>query len=141
MPDAKITPELRNLVRARAQEVCEYCLALSLYSSHPFAIDHILPTSKGGENELANLAFTCQHCNNTKYNKTEALDPMTGNMFRLFNPRLDIWAEHFMWNEGFTLILGVTTIGRATVFCLKMNRESARNLRAALYQFGVHPPY
>ncbi|MFN0037094.1 MAG: HNH endonuclease [Saprospiraceae bacterium] len=141
MPDSKPSLALRNLVRARAQEVCEYCLASSLYSSHPFAIDHIWPTSEGGKNDSENLAFVCQHCNNSKYNKTEALDPMTGSMTRLFNPRLDDWAEHFMWNDGFTVILGITSMGRATVSCLKMNRESARNLRAALHQFGVHPPY
>lgn len=141
MPEGKITPELRQLVRIRAKEICEYCLASSLYSFHPFSVDHVLPVSKGGKNEPDNLAFSCQYCNSSKYNKTDAVDLLTGNTVPLFNPRMDDWAEHFIWNDGFTLIIGITSVGRATVSCLKMNRENACNLRAALYQFGVHPPF
>lgn len=140
MPDIKTPSELRKAVHDRARALCEYCLASSLYSSHPFPTDHIVSVSKDGETALENLALSCQHCNSSKHNKTEALDPMTGIMVRFFNPRADVWAEHFLWSEGFTVIVGITPIGRATVVCLKMNRREARNLREALHQFGVHPP-
>ena len=41
----------------------------------------------------------------------------------LFNPRIDIWAEHFSWNDDTTKIIGMTAIGRCTVKELKLNRE------------------
>lgn len=141
MPEDKISPDVRRLVRARANEVCEYCLASSLYSFHAFTIDHVVPISKGGKNDQDNLVFSCQYCNSSKYNKVASLDLLTGNLVPLFNPRRDNWSEHFIWNDGFSSIIGITPIGRATVICLKMNRESAQNLRTVLYQFGVHPPY
>jgi hypothetical protein len=45
---------------------------------------------------------------------------MTGTDSRLFNPRTDDWQEHFTM-EGF-VIVGRTTVGRATVDALRMNR-------------------
>jgi HNH endonuclease len=140
MPDPHLPTEIRKTVKERANFVCEYCLALSQFSFHPFPVDHIIPLSKGGTNDLDNLALSCQHCNNCKYNKAEAIDPLTGNPAQLFNPRKDDWSKHFIWNDDYTFIIGITPVGRATVACLKMNREEARNLRAALYEFGVHPP-
>lgn len=136
-----ISTDLRSLVKERAEGICEYCLALSAYSFHPFAIDHILPTSKGGKTQADNLAFVCQHCNNSKYNKTVGIDPLSNNLSNLFHPRQQKWTDHFIWNKDKTVIIGITPTGRATVLTLKMNRLGAINLRKALYEFGVHPPF
>lgn len=136
-----MTSETRNLIRERANHLCEYCQALSKFSFHSFSIDHIIPLSQNGTDDLNNLALACQHCNNCKYNKSTFTDPLTGNLTQLFNPRSDLWLEHLVWNEDFSVIVGTTPIGRATVACLKMNREEAVNLRKALRQFGVHPPF
>lgn len=38
----------------------------------------------------------------------------------LFHPRLDIWNEHFVWNE--VVLIGLTARGRATVEALDLNR-------------------
>lgn len=40
-------------------------------------------------------------------------------MVPLFNPRTQVWAEHFFW-EGLELN-GITSIGRATVRVLDLN--------------------
>ena len=133
--------EIRKLVKERANHLCEYCLALSHFSFHPFSVDHIIPLSQNGTDELNNLALACQHCNNCKYNKSRCTDHLTGNIVPLFHPRLENWADHFRWNEDYTKIIGITSVGRATVYCLKMNRQAAVNLREALRQFGVHPPF
>jgi 5-methylcytosine-specific restriction endonuclease McrA len=132
--------EIRKLVKDRANHICEYCLALSQYAFHPFCVDHIIPISKQGSHLPDNLAFACQHCNNCKYNKYEHPDPLTGKIIPLYNPRKSKWSDHFVWDEDDSVIVGITSIGRATVSCLKMNREEAVNLRAALKQYGVHPP-
>jgi 5-methylcytosine-specific restriction endonuclease McrA len=140
MPINRLPAEVRRFVKLRAENQCGYCLALGRYSFHPFPVDHIVPMSKGGDDDPGNLANTCQFCNGSKFDKTDAFDPLTGEVVPLFHPRKDAWLQHFTWNEDFTIILGVTPTGRATVACLKMNREEAVNLRAALHAFGVHPP-
>lgn len=135
-----MSPEIRKLVKERAQHLCEYCLALAHFSFHPFSIDHIVPLSQKGTDDPENLALSCQHCNNCKYSKSSFTDPLTGKIAPLFHPRKDTWVKHFVWNENATIIIGISPVGRATVACLKMNRQEAVNLREALRQFGVHPP-
>lgn len=44
------------------------------------------------------------------------------------------------WNRDFTLVIGVTPIGRATLAALRLNRPGVVNLREALYAVGKHPP-
>lgn len=141
MPNSPISNNIKRQVAKRASNLCEYCLANSEYAFHTFPVDHILPVSLGGTNDLENLANSCQFCNYSKYNKTECLDPLTNEMVRLFNPRKDLWTDHFMWDETKTNIIGITPIGRATARCLKVNRSEAVNLRKVLAEFGVHPPY
>ncbi len=59
---------------------------------------------------------------------------------RIFNPRTDVWAEHFRWHEDNTLILGVTPVGRASVRRLQMNRPAVVAARVLWVQAGWHPP-
>jgi HNH endonuclease len=131
---------LKKAVRQRAKFCCEYCLAQILFSADVFSIEHILPLSKGGLTVLINLAFSCQCCNNHKYTATQAFDPLSGAMAQLYNPRTDVWAEHFKWDDDFIEILGISPIGRATVTRLHLNREGLLNLRRVLVQAGFHPP-
>lgn len=86
------------------------------------------------------MALACQGCNNHKYNKTEAIDPITGEIAPLYHPRQQKWSDHFSWNEDFSLIIGITTIGRVTVETLQLNREGLVNLRRVLYMANEHPP-
>lgn len=86
------------------------------------------------------LALACQGCNNFKYDKTDAPDPATGEMVPLYHPRQSRWGEHFAWSGDFTLIVGLTPTGRATVEALLLNRPGVVNLRRLLYQHGEHPP-
>lgn len=119
---------------------CEYCKNQQGYSTAPFSVEHILALSKQGSNDLENLALSCPACNAHKYTKQTALDPLTRNVVPLFNPRTQIWEEHFVWDETLTRILGLTPTGRATVKCLKMNRIESVNLRMVLVAFEKHPP-
>jgi hypothetical protein len=67
-------------------------------------------------------------------------NPVSGEMVSLYNPRKQQWQEHFTWNDEYTLIVGLTPTGRATVETLKLNREGLINLRRLLYSIGEHPP-
>ncbi|HID50453.1 MAG TPA: hypothetical protein EYP41_00240 [Anaerolineae bacterium] len=61
-------------------------------------------------------------------------------MVPLFDPRRDLWIDYFVWTEDFSLIIGLTPIGRATIEVLKLNRPSVVNLRRVLQAVRKHPP-
>jgi 5-methylcytosine-specific restriction endonuclease McrA len=105
-----------------------------------FAVEHILPRSRGGKTVLGNLALSCQGCNNHKYAKTNGPDPKTGKRVPLYHPRKQRWSDHFAWNENHILIVGLTPTGRATVEALQLNREGLVNLRQILGEAAEHPP-
>lgn len=130
---------LRRRVVQRAQGRCEYCQLPMAYAPDLFEIEHVIPVSHGGQTTLDNLALACSTCNRYKGARRKAQDPQTGRAVPLFNPRRQHWSRHFQWSEDFTEILGRTATGRATVEGLRMNRDSIRRLRAALYALGLHP--
>lgn len=140
MSKSYIPKNIRTLVKTRAKGYCEYCLLPSSFSPSSFQVDHIQPESKGGKTIQSNLALSCSQCNGTKFTKTSALDKKTEKVVPLYNPRKDKWIEHFDWDNDKFLIVGKTSIGRATVDTLDLNRESNLNLRALLYLVGLHPP-
>jgi len=125
----------------RAGECCEYCRSQAAYATQSFSVEHILPRAKGGTTILDNLALACQGCNNHKYDKTVGPDPIGGQSVALYHPRRDRWDEHFAWSGDFTLIIGLTPTGRATVDQLLLNRDGVVNLRRLLYMHGEHPPH
>lgn len=129
-----------ELSSERAQGCCEYCLCQVDFATQSFSVEHIVPVNQGGVNTLENLALACQGCNSHKRTKREKADPVNGTVVPLYHPRQQKWDEHFQWSEDFTLIIGVTPTGRATVEALKMNRLGVVNLRRVLYALGEHPP-
>lgn len=135
-----IAVALRKAVIERAKGYCEYCHLPAAFSPNPFNFEHIIPLIKNGLTLLFNLAFSCGGCNAYKNDKTEALDPLTHQLFPLFNPRTDNWSDHFEWSEDDLYIIGKTPIGRATVHLLKVNREGNVNLRKLLKMADLHPP-
>src|SRR5882724_50513 len=114
MADA-LTREQHDQLFERAGHCCEYCRSQERFAMQSFSVEHIQPRSKLGTNAVDNLAVACQGCNNRKYNHAHATDPVTGETVPLFHPRQQQWKDHFTWNEDFTLILGLTPTGRATV--------------------------
>jgi len=140
VPKKSISKSLRKKVIERASNCCEYCQLPQAFAGHSFPIDHIIPESKKGETTLENLAYACSSCNSSKYNKTLGLDELTNQKVLLFNPRSQKWQNHFVWNKDFSKIIGISSIGRATINALKMNLPELENLRRALHFYGVFPP-
>jgi hypothetical protein len=105
-----------------------------------FSVEHVTPRSRDGEFSWDNLALACQGCKNHKYLRTEARDPVSGNIVPLFHPRRHQWRDHFAWNADATLIIGLSPTGRATVASLQLNREGLVNLRKILVGANEHPP-
>lgn len=134
----KISDDLRQQVKERAQNYCEYCRYPG--QLHPLTVDHIKPVTLGGENEFNNLAWCCSGCNSRKSKKTHSVDPDTGKRVALFNPRQQVWQEHFEWSSNFICVIGTINCGRATVQALGMNREDLVRIRKTLKAHGLHPP-
>ena len=140
MVEKYIPAELRRLVAERAQGCCEYCRTQARYSSDSFTVDHIIPRSVGGPTTADNLALSCHGCNQHKSRRTAARDPATESIVGLFHPREHRWEEHFAWNDDFTVMLGLTPAGRATIAALHLNRPGLVNLRRVLFAISEHPP-
>lgn len=121
---------LRNLVRERAAERCEYCgVHQDDEPFYRFHIEHVIAKQHGGRDEASNLALSCHHCNLQKGPNLSAIDPDTAQIVALFHPRQQAWAEHFQM-QGVTVV-GLTATGRATVRLLQMNAVTRIELRAA----------
>lgn len=103
---------LRTEVAKRAGFRCEYCLLPEPYAIYPFEVDHIIAVKHGGKTVSDNLAYSCIRCNRMKGTDLTTLSKDSDEIIRLFNPRIDIWDEHFEVVEG--AIYGRTDIGRAT---------------------------
>lgn len=136
-----MTKRDKIFVRQRAFACCEYCMSQDQYASSSFSLEHIFPLSKGGADDLDNLAYACQGCNNHKGIATEAIDPATGLIAPLYNPRRDVWHAHFQWSEDFAWIAPISPTGRATLQRLQLNRPNIVRLRHVLVILGLHPPF
>lgn len=66
-----------------------------------------------------------------KGDRITVLDANTGKIVRLFNLRQQTWVEHFEWTLEGDRIVGRTSIGRATVIALQLNRPSLVRARRA----------
>jgi hypothetical protein len=106
----------------------------------PLEVEHITPRARGGKTSLKNLCLACHRCNEYKGDRIEAPDPMTGETVALFNPRSQVWYEHFRWNRNGTKIIGLTATGRATVGSLRLNNEEIVAARRLWVALGLHPP-
>jgi len=135
-----IPKALRERVAAQARHRCGYCLTSEAIVGTPMEIDHIIPESIGGQTEEDNLWLACSLCNDHKSDRIAALDPLTGEIVRLFDPRHQVWNEHFAWTAEGDRIVGLTPVGRATVVALNLNRPSLVKARQAWCVVGWHPP-
>jgi 5-methylcytosine-specific restriction endonuclease McrA len=134
-----IPAKLRNRVRKRAANRCEYCGYPQAFCGQPFHCDHVFPTSMEGLTEFGNVVWACPNCNGSKRERIDAFDGVTKQIVALFNPRKDRWEEHFRWSRDRLSIRGKTPTGRATVRLLRMNRKGMRLVRQYLLHLGIHP--
>lgn len=129
-----ISETLRAAVRERAGGRCEYCLTHEDDVLIPHEPDHIVAEQHGGQTTADNLAFACFHCNRRKGPNLASVDPTTGEVARLYQPRTSPWREHFSVSKH--QIVGLTSTGRATVALLRLNCPERVALREALTAAG-----
>jgi hypothetical protein len=123
-------------VARRARHICEYCRAPEAVFNLPFEIDHIIPLSRGGDDDQNNLALSCRSCNLYKSDSVSAFDEETQTAIRFFNPRLDDWAEHFVFDRKTGEIKSITPIAEATILRLRINSKAQLAARIQWLQLG-----
>lgn len=133
-----LTARDKEALKERAGYRCEYCRIVGW----ELQADHILPRSprRYGSTDVPkedldspeNLAAACTPCNRFKGDFTTGRDPLSGNEFRLFHPRRDVWDEHFAWGDGYLRLLPLTAIGGATISRLRMNTSLLKRQRRLL---------
>lgn len=101
----------------------------------PHEIDHVIAQKHGGATELDNLAICCAICNKHKGSDLTSIDPETGKITPLYNPRQDRWSEHFALRDAF--IVPLTAKGRVTVRLLQLNTKERIGERTLLLAIGL----
>lgn len=133
-----IPARLRSRVVRRAGDRCEYCGLAQVGQEATFHIDHVVPQVEGGPTTEGNLALACVSCSLRKGAKRIAVDPESGASVPLFNPRTQVWAEHFRWHGE--VVVALTDTGRATMALLALNRPLAVEIRREEAIRRRHPP-
>lgn len=128
---------LRKLVVRRAGDRCEYCRLSQKGQEATFHIDHIVPLAFGGQTNSANLALSCVSCSLKKGAREFVEIDGAKRKVRLFNPREDLWSDHFEWNE--VMLVGKTEIAKATIELLKLNRRLILAIREEEILLNRHP--
>lgn len=140
MSKTHIPKALRARVAEQARYRCGYCLTPAFIVGYEMDIDHLIPEALGGQTVEENLWLACNRCNEHKGDRVRATDPQTGAVVPLFNPRAQLWSEHFAWNAAGDQVIGQTPVGRATVEALQLNREPLVKSRRVWIAAGLHPP-
>ena len=112
---------LRREVIERAGNRCEYCLLPAEVAFFPHEVDHVVAEKHNGATEIDNLALACWRCNRHKGSDLTSFDPQTRQLSPLFNPRTQVWTEHFTYERE--RIIGLTPEGRTTVNLLRLNSK------------------
>jgi hypothetical protein len=126
---------LRQRVRQRAGERCEYCRLPQSGSGVPFEIELIRSRHHKGPTIAGNPALSRVYCNGYKGPNISGLDPLTGRLTPLFNPRRHKCSYHFRFDGG--ELIGRTAIGRTTVEVLRINLPNLIALREVLIEGGL----
>ena len=137
MTQTRISAALRRAVRERARERCEYCLLAESQAFFPHEPDHLIALKHGGKTVSANLGLACFDCNRFKGSDIASLDPISGELVALFNPRKQTWSEHFRLNSG--EIIPLTAVGRATEAMLRLNLFQRVEARQRWRAMGLYP--
>ena len=131
---SKISKAARKLIASRANFRCEYCRKPEIIANFGFHVEHIIGRQHGGTDRLSNLAYACSWCNWKKGPNIATILFEGGDLLPLFNPRTNIWHEHFKVEEG--LLIEKTDIAKGTIKLLAMNTVELILERKALAEAG-----
>ncbi len=127
-------------MKARADNLCEYCLLHEDDTFFGCEVDHIISEKHGGQTTKANLAYACFVCNRNKGSDIGSLVPEAGSLIRFYHPRIDRWHDHFQLSEGDGMtIVPVSDIGMVTARIFGFNSDERLLERWALQAARRYP--
>ena len=138
MSKTYVATALRQLVRTRAKRVCEYCLIHEEDTYFGCQVDHIISEKPGGATEEYNIAYACSYCNRNKGSDIGSIVWKTEQFCRFFNPRIDLWTNHFRLDG--VRIITLTTICEVTARILDFNHPDRLIERQELTTLNRYPP-
>lgn len=133
-----IADALREAVRDRAAQRCEYCRLHEADSYYTHEVDHIYAEKHDGATVDSNLCLACADCNRHKGSNLCSLDPENGMVVALFHPRQQNWHDHFVLNHQSGLIEPLTPRRRVTAKVLRFNRIEIVLDRLQLIRLGKY---
>jgi hypothetical protein len=136
MPRSYISAELRRLVAKQADYSCEYCL-IAEENTPSCQVDHIISVKHGGDSAAENLCYACLFCNLQKGTDLGSINWRNGELIRFFNPRRDLWREHFQLDGA--IIQTTTDIGEVTARILDFNAPDRILERQILIENDRYP--
>lgn len=89
------------------------------YTSEHFGATLVPVPNRRGPDHLDNFAWACPFCNVAK--RQHVTYRIGRHTLRLFDPRYDMWTEHFAFMNHYLFIIGRTPIGVATQRALGFN--------------------
>ena len=131
---AYIPRKMRQAIAARAGDRCEYCLLPR--SPHKHQPDYVLPLFHGGLTNAENLALACYYCNHNKGPNAGSFDFETNTFVGFFNPRAQIWGEHFRLDGA--VIQPLTPEARVTARIFGFNEPDRVTEREAWISLGLY---
>ncbi len=133
----RIPSQIRVQVMARANYRCEYCKLPALDYLLSFHVDHIRSLKHGGTSNVENLACCCPDCNSFKGTDHGTFLNGPDSFTRFFNPRTDLWQDHFEAFEG--ALYPKTAIAEATIKIFQLNDPDRVIIRQELVMDGRWP--
>ncbi len=109
---------IRNALRAQYRYRCGYCGVEETEVGAELTVDHFQPRSQGGSDELDNLVYCCNACNQFKgdYWQPESAE-------RILHPLRDSLAEHISELKNGRLH-ALTETGKFHIHHLHLNRSA-----------------
>ena len=130
-----ISENLRSEVELRADGKCEYCKIAIEDTYFGGEVDHIISFKHRGQTNSSNLALACQPCNRNKGSDLGSIPIASSELVRFYNPRTDIWHQHFQVNVNGEII-SLTEVGEVTVFILGFSEPERVAERLGLIEIG-----
>jgi hypothetical protein len=128
---------VRGGVARRAEHCCEYCRIHEADAGYSHQVDHVISRKHGGSSEIDNLAYACFLCNRHKGPDIASVDPQTGKIVRLFNPRTDKWGDHFRIDGE--MVRSLSGVAQVTIRLLRINAPERLAERRIMQRLGRYP--
>lgn len=131
---------IKKLVKKRSNSICHYC---GKFASRGH-VDHVVPLSRGGSDDLSNLVWACRACNLSKHDKTpdewmaDDITDMPGDLDNE-NTLAFCWQAPALNKNGLAQFCKAILEGQAT-FSERGSRTSTSEGKLGAVHFGYTGP-